>query len=162
VLAAQKPAQPSAPTSIRLGDNVVFSWDLSDNGGSVIDKYLIEIQEENGLTYSVDASCNGELAAVRDFRTCSVPITTLMAIPFTLPWGKAVVARVSAHNFYGWSTESLPTASDKQAIILRKPDAPISLVNDLLVTFGTSIGLTWTPGPQNGGTVVKNYTLWSD
>jgi hypothetical protein len=111
VLAAQKPAQPSAPTSIRLGDNVVFSWDLSDNGGSVIDKYIIEIQEENGLTYSVDASCDGALAAVRDFRTCSVPITTLMALPFTLPWGTAIVARVTAHNFYGYSPESIPTPS---------------------------------------------------
>jgi hypothetical protein len=42
------------------------------------------------------------------------------------------------------------------------PDAPLSLANDLLVTFGTRIGLKWEEGQQAGGTPVFDYTLWSD
>lgn len=162
VLAAQKPAQPTAPRTERIGANVKISWDLPDNGGKAIDKYDIEILEENGLTYAVDPSCNGMDPAVRDFRTCSVPITSLMAPPFTLPWGAQVLARITAWNSYGPSVVSPPTASGQRAIILRSPDAPLSLANDLQVTFGTSIGLTWSPGQQDGGTPVTNYTLWSD
>lgn len=162
MLAAQVPAQPGAPRTARNGSNVDIVWDLPDNGGSAITLYLIEILQENGLAYAVDPNCNGTLAAVRDFRTCSVPITSLMAPPFTLPWGAAVVARVTARNSYGPSLVSPPTASEQRAIILRSPDAPLSLANDLQVTFGTRIGLTWSAGQQDGGTKVTNYTLWSD
>jgi len=123
---------------------------------------VIEILEENGLTYAVDPSCDGTTAAVRDFRTCSVPITSLMAPPFTLPWGAQVVARVTAWNSYGPSLVSPPTASGQRAIILRSPDAPLSLANDLQVTFGRRIGLTWSPGQHDGGTPVTSYTLWYD
>lgn len=85
-----------------------------------------------------------------------------MAAPFTLPWGAKIVARVTAINVYGSSVVSAPTASDKQAVILRSPDAPLNLANNLQITFGTSIGLTWSQGLQNGGTPVTSYTLWSD
>ena len=83
-----------------------------------------------------------------------------MAPPFTLPWGAEIVARVTAENSYGPSLVSPPTA--QRAIILRVPDAPLGLANNLQVTFGTLIGLTWAPGPQAGGTPVLDYTLWSD
>ena len=89
-----------------------------------------------------------------------MPITSLMATPFTLPWGAEIVARVTAENSYGPSLVSPPTA--QRAIILRVPDAPLGLANNLQVTFGTLIGLTWAPGPQAGGTPVLDYTLWSD
>lgn len=141
---------------------MVISWDLPDNGGSPITAYLIEILKSDGLSYAVDSTCDGTTTAVRDFRTCAVPITNLMAAPFTLPWGAKIVARVTAINVYGSSVVSAPTASDKQAVILRSPDAPLNLANNLQITFGTSIGLTWSQGLQNGGTPVTNYTLWSD
>jgi hypothetical protein len=113
------------------------------------------------LTYSVDlTNCDGTSATIVSTRTCSVPITSLMASPFSLPWGSSVVATVSALNVYGSSLTSSPTASG--AIILTIPDAPLNLANNLLVTFGTSIGLTWSPGTSNGGTPVIDYTLWSD
>jgi len=105
---------------------------------------VIEILEENGLTYAVDPSCDGTTAAVRDFRTCSVPITSLMAPPFTLPWGAQVVARVTAWNSYGPSLVSPPTASGQRAIILRSPDAPLSLANDLQVTVYSNAALSGT------------------
>ena len=162
MLAAQIPARPSAPRTTRSASNVVIEWDLPDNGGSAITEYTIEILEENGLAYAVDPHCDGTLAAVRDFRTCSVPITSLMAPPFTLPWGAAVVATVTARNSYGPSLVSPPTASGQRAIILRSPDAPLSLANNLQVTFGTRIGLTWSAGQRDGGTPVTDYTLWSD
>ena len=45
------------------------------------------------------------------------------------------------------------------AIILTFPDEPINLANNLQVTWGTRIGLTWDEGNQNGGTPVLDYTV---
>lgn len=161
ILAAQIPAQPSPPTTTVSSLNVVVAWDLPNNGGSVITAYEIKILQRDGLTYStILADCNGTLPSVVSFRTCSIPITSLMASPFNLPWGATVTATVSAYNVYGWSTVSLPTITG--AIILTIPDAPLTLVNNLAVTFGTTIGLTWTSGVSDGGTPVIDYTLWSD
>ena len=37
---------------------------------------------------------------------CTIPVTTLIAAPFSLPWGSSVFAKVSAKNAYGESIES--------------------------------------------------------
>lgn len=47
------------------------------------------------------------------------------------------------------------------AIILTYPDEPINLQNNLEVTWGTTIGLTWDEGVENGGTPVLDYTVFS-
>jgi hypothetical protein len=41
------------------------------------------------------------------------------------------------------------------------PDEPINLSNNLLITWGTTIGLTWDEGDNNGGTPVIDYTVMS-
>lgn len=164
VLAAQVPFQPNAPKTTVVGSDVEISWDLPNNGGSVITAYKIEILEENGLTYSVVpllAFCDGTLPSVIADRKCSVPFTSLMTIPFSLLWGAQIVARITANNVYGASVVSLPTAQIDRAIILRIPDTPLSLTNNLVITFGTNIGLKWAAGPESGGTPVLDYTLES-
>jgi hypothetical protein len=45
--------------------------------------------------------------------------------------------------------------------LLTYPDEPINLSNDLLITWGTTIGLTWDEGNKNGGTPVIDYTVMS-
>jgi hypothetical protein len=47
------------------------------------------------------------------------------------------------------------------AVILTFPDEPINLSNNLLITWGTTIGLTWDEGDNNGGTPVIDYTVMS-
>ena len=40
-------------------------------------------------------------------------------------------------------------------------DETINLSNNLLITWGTTIGLTWDEGDNNGGTPVIDYTVMS-
>jgi len=41
------------------------------------------------------------------------------------------------------------------------PDEPINLTNNLMITWGTTIGLTWDEGDKNGGTPIIDYTVMS-
>lgn len=40
------------------------------------------------------------------------------------------------------------------------PDAPINLANDEAVTDAFKVGLTWQPGPSDGGSAVIDYTVY--
>jgi hypothetical protein len=59
-------------------------------------------------------------------------------LPYSLPWGSEVYARVTAINIYGNSVESV---EGNGAIILTQPDAPINAENVPAETTGTTIGL---------------------
>jgi hypothetical protein len=55
-----------------------------------------------------------------------VLISTLMASPFSWPWGSSIRAYIIATNSFGNSTNS---AIGGGAVILTYPDAPLNLVN---------------------------------
>jgi hypothetical protein len=44
-------------------------------------------------------------------------------------------------------------------MILRVPDAPISLANNPSVTTASQIGLSWSQGSENGGTPVIDFNI---
>ena len=113
ILSAAVPTAPAAPTTQVTGSNVVITWTSNYNGGSSVTSYSITIISSDGSNYYGDsASCSGGNPAVF---TCSVPIATLKAIPFNLPWGASVFAKVSAVNIVG---ASLSSAAGNGAIIL--------------------------------------------
>jgi len=91
--------------------------------------------------------------------TCTIKTTTLKASPFLLAWGTDIYVRVTATNYLG---SSLPSTSGKGAVILNYPNEPISLANNLEITWGTRIGLTWDdPDTTAGGTPVIDYTVYA-
>lgn len=47
-------------------------------------------------------------------------------------------------------------------MILSVPDAPVNLQNAVELTAAKQIGLTWEEGPNNGGTSVIYYEIWTD
>jgi hypothetical protein len=69
-----------------------------------------------------------------------------------------VYARIIATNYLGSSDAS---DSGNGAIILNHPDEPINLQNNLEVTWGTTLGLTWDDGDHNGGTPILDYAVYS-
>jgi len=70
----------------------------------MITGYLISILQSDGVTYSEDtADCNGLVSSVVLSLSCSVPISTLKALPYSLPWGTSVQSKVSAINIVGIS-----------------------------------------------------------
>ncbi len=42
------------------------------------------------------------------------------------------------------------------------PDAPVSLINNAVVTSEIQIGITYSPGASNGGSAVIDFTIWYD
>lgn len=89
---------------------------------------------------------------------CTIEVPTLRAAPFAITWGGSIYAKITATNYLGDSVTSLV---GNGAIILTFPDEPINLINNLEVTWGTTIGLTWDEGVENGGIPVLDYTVYS-
>jgi hypothetical protein len=71
--------------------------------------------------------------------------------------GDLIIARVLAVNFYGESDYSDPGSGAKAR---RTPDVPFNLDNLDSITDADSIGLSWFPGPSNGGTPVVDYRIY--
>jgi hypothetical protein len=83
-----------------------------------------------------------------------VPITTLRASTYNLPWGSSVYAKVVAYNLYGNSATS---AVGNGAVILTIPDAPLTVAELYSSRTATSLGISWTNGVANGGAPVIDY-----
>lgn len=114
----------------------------------------------DGSTFSIDTtSCDGSKAEIISITTCQVPISTLRAGVFQLPWGSSVYAKVTAYNLYGYSTQS---PEGNGAIILTNPDAPVSLAETVASRTATSITFTWSLGAANGGTPVIDFRISYD
>lgn len=75
--------------------------------------------------------CDGTLAEVVTSKSCTVDNYDFNEAPFSLPWGSSIYAKVIAINVKGGSVESL---AGNGAIILRAPDAPLSLADVSAVT----------------------------
>ena len=82
-----------------------------------------------------------------------MPIDTLQAAPYNLPWGSSIFARISATNDYGTSDFS---ASGNGAIILTVP-SPVTVANYASLTSASQVTITWTRAAENGGTAVLHY-----
>jgi hypothetical protein len=117
------------------------------------------VLQQADLIFSQTLECDGTKTAVITGTTCSILVTTLMAAPYSQPWGSSIYAKISATNAYGDSSFS---TSGNGAKIITYPDAPKSLANVALVTSAYLIGLTWATGAANGGSAVLDYKIIYD
>jgi hypothetical protein len=76
--------------------------------------------------------------------------------PYNLEWGSSIFAKVYATNVKGDSVESI---EGNGAIIIRVPDVPVNLANVPSITSGSTVGLTWEDGANNGGSEVIDYMI---
>jgi len=83
----------------------------------------------------------------------------LVNAPFNLAWGSTVTVYVVAQNNYGVSVNSTIGVS---AVILNIPDAPINIVENIVLRSSTSIAITWSNGQSNGGTSIISYQVSYD
>ena len=163
VIAADIPATIATPITTITGvarTFVTITWTAPYNGGSVVTSFKILIRASDGTTYLQElTSCDGTNSVVLSAASCTIPIATLMAAPFNLPWGSSIYAKLTATNIQGTTPES-PVGNG--AIILTFPDTPTSFTNVPSITNGYQIGLTWTKGVNEGGTPVIDYRVWYD
>ncbi len=76
--------------------------------------------------------------------------------PFSLPWASHIYAKVTAANIYG---NSLSSEVGNGAVIYAVPDAPVSLAENRNERTSTTLGLTWSDGPDSGGLTVTKYRV---
>ena len=153
-MTAQPPAQPLAPTTTWNPDDVVISWTSPDNGGSTITGYTVSIRQSDTNTYTVD-SANCEMSS-SVLTTCTVPVATLRASPYSLEWGASIYAKVIATNSYGDSSES---DEGNGAVITTSPDAPINLAEVAVDRTKSTLGLSWDAAAFTGGDVIIDYRI---
>lgn len=92
--------------------------------------------------------CDASQPATRDVLTCTIPLTVLYAVPYSLPLGAKIEVRVTAFNAYGTSPTS--DVGSSSAIIQYVPDAPKSLATNAALTSASQITISWSDGDSNG------------
>ena len=159
ILAAQAPSAPLTPTTTISGSNVIVNWSAPTNNGSPILGYLILIRQSDLTTFSADqTNCDGSQQAIIDATECSIPISTLRAGAYNLPWGASVYAKVQAYNLYG---SSLASGTGNGAVILTNPDPPENLREDETKRSSNSITLLWDLA-YNGGAAIIDFRISYD
>lgn len=130
------------------------------NGGQAVNGYTILIRQVDELTFTEELNyCSGASLTVINTKTCTIPISVLTALPYNLPWGESVWAKVQARNIIGDSPFS---DQGNGSVILIIPDAPINLRNLARVTNAYTVGIAWEKGLNEGGTPVIDYVLSYD
>ena len=81
-------------------------------------------------------------------------MSVLYASPYSLVLSNLIQAKIIATNAYGSSAESDVGGT---GVIVFVPSQPLNLANNPTITMGTSIGITWTPSAQVGGTPIIDY-----
>ena len=142
------------------GLSIHISWDAYVTNGDPIDKAYIYILESDGVTYSLETTyCDGTTSTIYTNRYCEIPMTTLRASPFSLTVLTEVVAKVQAHNSYGWSVDSTPSTGG--AVIHTEPQT----ANTPTTSGNTarSITVTWTALTSSaniGDSPITSYALY--
>ncbi len=141
--ALSAPAAPTELTATASGSTQIdLSWSApSDNGGSAITGYRVEVSTNAGSTWSDLVTNTGKAS------------TTYEHTGLTL--GTTRHYRVSAINDTGTGDPS--NVSNTTTRILSAPPAPTGL--DAQVQGRTQINLSWTAPSDNGGAVITGYRI---
>ena len=128
-----------------------------DNGGSAITRYSIYFRHSDGLTFSEESTqCDGANSVIMSALKCNVAAYLLNEAPFNLPWGTNVHVKISAYNVKG---ESIHSGVANGATIIAVPDAPILLKENPVLRTSTTLGLVWSPAPDDGSLPVLDYKV---
>lgn len=90
---------------------------------------------------------------------CIIPISTLMAAPFSLQIGSSVYVSVLCYNEIGNSPDS-DVGNGAIIRISTVPDAPLNLARSSSEDFDqTKLSLVWSDGLHDGNQVVLDYRV---
>lgn len=103
--------------------------------------------------------CDGGDFTITLHTQCTIPLTTLTAVPFNLALGNTIYAKVIAYNYYGDSEASEIGAG---SVIQLVPNAPINLLNNPTITSSFVIGFSWADGSSDGGSPILDYKITYD
>jgi hypothetical protein len=159
ILCATHPEKPSTPTTEVVNNFVIFDWEAPIDNGTPITAYKVYIRKAD-LTFEVDNDvCDGANLVVIQNTQCTLPLTSLQAIPFELQLGYTIQIQVQAINAYGSSPLS---EVGNGGVMVLVPDAVTNMQDDPTVTNDSRVRLTWSDGASNGGENVIDYRIWYD
>lgn len=106
ITASAVPAQLGAPTTAHSGTDIVTTWPATTSDrGAAVTGYRVKFKRNDGA-FAELASCDGSTEPAVGGRTCTVPMGSFTAPPFSLPVGASIVATVEARNDQGYSPVS--------------------------------------------------------
>ena len=139
---------------------MVINWDETpDERDSAVTAYRVNIKSKNGISYQV-ATCLGSEPQVVIDRSCTIPMTVLVADPFFLEEGDAIVATVEALNEIGYSEPSEENQSG--AVVQVAPHAPSAIPVRGTSTGTNQIEVIFEEIAEDGGTPILSYALEID
>jgi hypothetical protein len=106
ILHALLASAPSAPTTTNSGTNVLIDWSVPANNGAAITSYTVLIEQSNGVFSEDSTNCDGSDNTIVTASQCTVPLSALTSVPYSLSQGGSVNVKVIATNVKGDSTES--------------------------------------------------------
>lgn len=112
VLTASAPLMPNALDVKIIDSNVVITWQMPFNSGSLITHAEVQLKDSTGVFGTELTYCDGNDQAVFDQRQCVIPCSLLRQEPFELEQGHLVSPKIRFANQIGfseWSTTDLTT-----------------------------------------------------
>lgn len=134
--------------------NVLVQWTEPNDNGSPILGYKVYIRQSDDVTYTQETA-NCDVSATQ----CEIPIADLRDVPYSLPWGSNIYAKIKGYNTYG---DSAMSQAGYQAVILTIPDPPTNILEVEASRTANSITLSWTEGTSNGGASVIDFRISFD
>ena len=109
------------------------------------------------MTFAQDlTNCDGSLSSIKTAKQCTIPASRFLLAPFNHIWGASIYVKIIAVNYYG---ESAPSALGNGGILMTNPDSPILVAENVSLRSATSISITWSEGPSNGGDSIIDYRV---
>jgi hypothetical protein len=142
------------PTSVKI------FWDAAFDNYETIDAYQILIKQADGTFTESLAECDGSTAQVLAQLYCYVMNSSLRSSPYSLTFDNLVIAKIRAHNVFGWSEYSPENIAG--AYIQIEPLQISSISMDILTSDLTILDLSWpalTTHVETGGTAILSYQL---
>jgi hypothetical protein len=97
ILCGTVPDAPVAPTTTTVASDVIVTWTAPNNNGSPITGYKIYLQGSGG-SYIEEATHCPSSSTLVTARSCTIPLTSLIATPYSLSLGDSVYAKIIASN----------------------------------------------------------------
>jgi hypothetical protein len=139
---------------------VKISWSSPVSNGEQVTAYKIEIHisGSTGTLWYEDSSCDGSNSVIFTNKYCIVPMSDLIASPYSLAFGDLVQVRVSAYNSDGFGPVS--TTNTAGATIKTIPSA-VSTPTRGSDTSTTKLQVEWTglAYPDTGDSTIYSYNL---
>lgn len=161
--ASDVPEAPVAPTITLSNTFARITWVAPDDNAESIDYYRVKVQESDLATFTEEATyCDASDGTIAGQLYCEIPMTVLLASPYSLPAGNTIIAQVEAHNAYGYSTTG--AANSVGITASTTPDAMNLPTMNNSTTTTSSIVLDWIAQTtaEGGYATVTSYNLYWD